>query len=222
MMSEHAQEWFTALQQGDMPAVERLLAADASLLHARDANGISSVMWTCYARQAGARARLLADGPELDVFEAVAAGESERARDLLAGGGEIANAWSPDGFTPLHLAAFFSHAGIAAHLLALGAHTRAVARNATRVEPLHSAAAAGATDIARLLLQHGADANARQVQGFTALMSAAQQGNDALADLLLSHGADPAARCDDGRAAADFADLKAHHALAARLRGAGG
>lgn len=221
-MSGHVQEWFVALQRGEQATIERMLAAEPALRDARNASGISAVMWTCYTRQAGARALLLAAGASLDAFEAVAAGEVAAARAWLAQDPGLVHAWSADGFTLLHLAAFFSHAELAGDLLALGADPLAVARNATVVMPLHSAAAAGASDIAQLLLERGADANARQVQGFTPLMSAAQQGNDALAGLLLAHGADAAARCDDGRAAADIADQGAHHALAARLRGTGG
>lgn len=221
-MSESQTDWFSALQRGDTAAIEQMLAADPSLRDARNPNGISPVMWTCYTRQAGARAVLLAAGATLDAFEAVAAGEEAAARARLDADPGLVHAWSADGFTLLHLAAFFAHAGLARHLLELGADPHAVARNATRVTPLHSAAAAGATEIARLLLERGADANARQVQDFTPLMSAAQQGNDALAGLLLANGADPAVRCEDGRSAADIADQGAHHALAARLRGAAG
>jgi uncharacterized protein len=217
-VSEHAAEWFTAIQKGDEARVVQLLAEAPELLEARDAYGISSVMWACYARQGAVLARLLAADPGLDVFEAVAAGHEGAAGAWLERDPALAHAWSPDGFTALHLAAFFSHAGLAARLLALGADARAAARKPSRVTPLHSAVAAGAGDIARLLLEHGADPDARQAQGFTALMSAAQQDREELASLLLAHGADREARCDDGRAAADFADQKGHHALAARLR----
>ena len=221
-MTEPAQEWFDAIRKGELPVVERLLAADPALLMARDANGISSVLWSCYVRQPAIRDRLLTAGPELDLFEAVAAGADATALALLAADATRALDWASDGFTPLHLAAFFSRTIMAARLLELGADPGAPARNPTRVAPLHSAAAAGATEIARMLLERGADPDARQAQGFTALIAAAQLGNDALAELLLAHGAQADARCDDGRAAADFAQEKSHHALADRLRHAGG
>ena len=112
--------------------------------------------------------------------------------------------WSPDGFTALHLAAFFGRETVAATLLEHGADVNAVARNPLRVQPLHSAAAAGHTPVARLLLEYGADPNARQEGGFVPLHAAAQAGNDELYELLLASGADQDAATDDGRTAADF------------------
>ena len=59
--------------------------------------------------------------------------------------------------------------------------------------PLHSAAATGDPDaryeIANLLLEHGADPNARQQDEFTPLMAADQHGDTRLRELLVQHGA---------------------------------
>ena len=59
--------------------------------------------------------------------------------------------------------------------------------------PLHSAAATGDPDVryelAKLLLEHGAEPNARQQDGFTPLMAADQHGDDRLRSLLLEYGA---------------------------------
>jgi uncharacterized protein len=219
-MSDAVGALFDAVRRGDEADVRSRLAADPMLAVARNEQGFSAVMWACYAHQAGALAALLAAGPVLDVFEAVAAGAAEMADARLAAEPALATAWSGDGFTALHLAAYFSRPALADRLLALGADAAAVARNDSRVQPLHGAAASGDVAIARALLEHGADPDARQARGFTALMAAAQQGNEALARLLLERGADPGATADDGRAAADFADERNHHALAALLRGA--
>jgi ankyrin repeat protein len=146
----------------------------------------------------------LAERPDLTIFEAAAVGEIERVRELLSlERGSVAD-WSPDGFTALHLAAFFGRETVAATLLERGADVSAVARNPLRVQPLHSAAAGGHTAVARLLLEHGADPNARQEGGFVPLHAAAQARNDELYALLLASGADQEAATDDGRTAAAF------------------
>jgi ankyrin repeat protein len=71
-----------------------------------------------------------------------------------------------------------------------------------------------------LLLDHGAEVDARQQAGYTALQAAAIHGDEELSDLLLSRGADPALRSDDGKSAADLAREKGHQALAGRLEAA--
>jgi uncharacterized protein len=146
----------------------------------------------------------LAARPELTLFEAAAVGDAARVHELLLLEGGFVDLWSPDGFTALHLAAFFGHEDVAGELLRRGADVSAVARNPLRVQPLHSAAAANHTKVARLLLERGADPNATQEGGFRPIHAAAQNGNEELYGLLVAHGADEQATTDDGRTAADF------------------
>lgn len=63
---------------------------------------------------------LLEAGPELDVFDAAAA-DVDRLTELLDGDERLAGAWSEDGFTPLHLASFFSRGAAVRLLLDRGA-----------------------------------------------------------------------------------------------------
>jgi ankyrin repeat protein len=74
-----------------------------------------------------------------------------------------------------------------------------------RVAPLHSAAAARDREAVRLLLAAGADPNARQTGGYTALHAAAQHGDEEMSNDLLARGADPSLRAEDGRDAAAMA-----------------
>ena len=209
---------FEAIASGDVDRVRELVAADPSVAAARGADGVSALLQARYRGRLDLVEALLEAGPELDVFEAAALGDTTRLRELLDADPELAGAWSSDGFTPLHLAAFFGHEEGARMLLEHGADVGAVARNTMAVEPLHSAAAAGQAGIAQALLDAGADPNARQQGGFVALHAAGQNGDAALTQLLLERGADPAARTDDGRTAADFAAESGHEGLAESLR----
>jgi ankyrin repeat protein len=146
----------------------------------------------------GDRARadeLLAADPELDVFEAAAVGKVDRLRELLDEDPSLANAWAEDGFQPLGLASFFGHLEAARLLVERGAEVNSASRNEMKVMPLHSAAATGDPEaryeLAKLLLGHGADPNARQRDEFTALMAAEARGDDRLRRLLVQHGAEP-------------------------------
>jgi ankyrin repeat protein len=167
--------------------------------------------------QAGVE-RILAGAPALDIFESAAVGKTERVVELLDGNPGLVSAWAEDGFTPLHLAAFFRHPDTVRLLVERGALVDVVARNEElQVTPLQSAAAAREEETAALLLERGADANAQQRGGFTPLHAAAQHGDEPFVELLLAHGADPALAADDGRTAADFARDGGHVELAARL-----
>jgi ankyrin repeat protein len=146
----------------------------------------------------------LAEEGELTIFEAAAIGRIDRVHELLLLEAGFVDLWSPDGFTALHLAAFFGHEEVAAELLKRGADVNAVARNQLRVQAIHSAAAGNHTAVVRLLLDGGADPNARQEGGFTPIHAAAQNGNEELYELLVSRGADQEATTDDGRTVADL------------------
>jgi ankyrin repeat protein len=85
------------------------------------------------------------------------------------------------------------------------------------VRPLHSAAAARDAASAELLLAAGADPDAVQAGGFTALHAAAQHDDADLAAALLRAGADPAVRDEQGADAAAMARAKESVAVLALL-----
>jgi|SRR6188472_3270483 ankyrin repeat protein len=136
---------------------------------------------------------LLSGDPELDVFEASAVGRVDQLQELLDGDPSLANAWAEDGFQPLGLASFFGHVEAARLLVERGADVNSASRNDMKVAPLHSAAAEKDPEtryeLATVLLEHGADPNARQQDDFTPLMAADQQGDARLRELLVEHGA---------------------------------
>jgi hypothetical protein len=170
---------FAAVRSGDLDALNALLADDPSLANARE-DGVSAVLVSLYHRQAGARAALLAAGAEIGPLEAAALG---RTAQLDPG------ARGADGFTALHLAAFFGGAEAVRALLAAGADANADAENPLHVRPLHSAVAARDLESVRALLEAGADPNVRQQGGFTPLDGAQHIPDEKMVRLLREHGA---------------------------------
>jgi ankyrin repeat protein len=154
---------------------------------------LSELLQAVYRGDQATVDELLAADPELDVFEAAAVGRIDRLRALLDEDPTFANAWAEDGFQPLGLASFFGHADAARLLVERGAEVNSASRNDLKVMPLHSAVAEKDPEtryeIAKLLLEHGADPNARQQDDFTPLMAADQQGDARLRELLVEHGA---------------------------------
>lgn len=218
-MSETA-ELFDAIQQRDLGRVQELVGRDPSLAAARNQAGISAVLQARYNSASDLLQFLLEANPELDLFEAAAVGRKQRVAELLARDLALALAYSPDGFTALHLAAFFGHPEIAALLLEAGADANALSKNAMSLRPLHSAAATRQRTIVEMLLVYGADPNIGQQGGWTPLHAAAHHGDLETARLLLSKGASKDAKNDEGKTPLDMALAGGHQAVAVLLRSA--
>ena len=186
---------FESINAGDVDAVRSAVRDDPPAASARGENGLSAVRAALYAHKQDIADVLLEAGPELDVFDAAAAGDVDRLTELLDGDADLVGAWSEDGFNPLHLAAFFDRGKAVRLLLDRGADVGAVARNPMKVQPLHSAVAAGSMEVAAALLVAGADPNARQEGGFTPLMGAEQHDEEGdMVRLLMDHGAEESAQ----------------------------
>jgi ankyrin repeat protein len=179
------------------------------------ASAPSPIMDALYHGRRDEADRLLAEsGPNaLSIHEAAAMGVLPRIETLLAQDPTSANAWSADGFQPLGLAAFFGRPEAAALLLARGGEINTRSRNSFGVMALHAALAGPTPEIARSLIDAGADVNAVQQDGVTPLHEAAANGNLALVQLLLDHGADASARDGQQRTAADFARERGHSSV---------
>ncbi|MYA59662.1 MAG: ankyrin repeat domain-containing protein [Chloroflexi bacterium] len=212
---------FDLLQAGDAAAVETLLGKDPGAVRARNAQGLSPIQMAFFRGQHAVVDVLLAAGPELDAFEAAIVGDAEQLASRLDDDPELLSAYSPDGWTLLHLAPWAGQPATTRLLLARGADLAAVSTNALRNQPLNAAVAGpnGETRTAcvRLLLEAGADANNRQERGNTPLHTSAHLGDTSTAEALLAHGARAGLRSDDGKSAADYAREGEHGELAKRL-----
>src|SRR6185312_4322397 len=82
-------------------------------------------------------------------------------------------------------------------------------KNESGRTPLMSACGQGQTGAAKLLLEHKADINRRDKQGWTALIEAAYLAQVGCARFLLAHGADASIKATlegyEGKTAADIA-----------------
>jgi ankyrin repeat protein len=212
---------FIAIERGDLEEVSRILLDEPCSIQATTAEGLTPVIVASYWGQAAVLERLLEASDSLGFWEAATVGASARVMELLNETPELITARSPDGFTALHLAAFFGHPETVHALIEAGADVSARTTNALENQPLHAAVAASEARArlasTRLLVDGGADVNERQSGGYTPLMSAAQNGDEDLTELLLARGADPTLEDDQGLSAVAHAEKAGHAALAARI-----
>jgi hypothetical protein len=210
------------IQTGATAEVADAVQDDPELATWRDPQGISALLWSIYFGQPLVRdflaAQLAADAVALDIFEAAALGDEASLKALLKAQPDLVNGFAGDGWTALHLAAAFGTPAAVDLLLGAGARVDAESRSPQRNQPLHAAMALGKSpETLRLLLEHGAPANAAQAGGFTAIFSAATANRRDLAELLIAHGADAHCKSDLSKTPADFARERGHQDLAAWL-----
>ena len=193
-----------AVQKGDSAGVAALLDEDRLLLTAKSGN-VSGILLALYHGHPEIAQLFIERGSQLTFAEACAIGDRRRAIELLDADPSLLQSYSEDGFPCAALSVFFRHPELARELFERGADVNAQARNPQRVGAVHAAATVGDRETMRLLLDRGADPNARQQVGFTPLHSAANRGDIEMAKLLLQYRADPHARTDDGKDAIDIA-----------------
>jgi ankyrin repeat protein len=209
------------VKKGDLAGVQSALAAEPELLDATNAAGQGSFLLAKYYRQEAIADYLLAQNPKLDLFNLCVAGQVEPVLAEVERDSSLLEAHSSDGWTPLHLAAFFGHRGLAQALINHGAKVDSRSTNAMVNTPLHAAAAGGKIALVELLLQNGASVNAQQEGGWTALHAAAQSGNRDLTSVLLANGADVSARASNNQTALDLALQSGKQDVAELLEGLG-
>ena len=212
-----AADMMAAVAAGETERVSALLAEDSSLAMARGDDGVSAVLLARYRFDRPTMDVLLAADPDLDLFEASAVGRVDRVRVAIDDDRESVRRLSPDGYTALHLAAFFGKPEIARMLLDAGASVDTYTTNDFANQPLHAAAAGRHLEVCRVLLAAGAEVNATQHGGYTPLHEAAQHGDVEMVELFLSAGADPTLEVPEGTPA-DLAEAAGHPDVATRLR----
>jgi uncharacterized protein len=199
----------SAAKAGDAGRAVQLISDDPALAAARDASGETPLMAALYRGHQKVVDALVAHGVTLDVFAAAAIGQMEALETALQNPGAV-NAFAYDGWTPLHLAAFFGQRGAAERLLASGADLNATSRNALHNTPLHAAVAGGHVDVSMLLIEAGAGVNVSDAGGHTPFHIAAEGGYVPVVKALLARGADAHAVDSEDRTPLSRAAARGH------------
>lgn len=204
-------ELLKATRVGDVAAVKQLLERDPRLIRARDPMGNTAMIMAVNFGQTEVAELLLSSGVQPDIHEAAAIGDTNRARTLLDDEPALLDSYSLEGFTPLALAAHFGHIEVARFLIDRGANVNDISQHPMKLRPLHAALFGRKTEMALLLVDHGADLDATRGgagmprAGWTALHYCARYGFSELAKTLVDRGADLNVVDDEGRSPLDVA-----------------
>ena len=153
-----------AASRGDRDAVKALLKQAADV-NAAQGDGMTALHW------------------------AAMNGDLELAQMLIFAGANVRATTRLGTYTPLYLASQQGHGKLIEALVKAGGDVKAGTPNGTT--PLMVAAASGEVDAVRVLIDNGADVNAKDgVRNQTALMYAAASNRPAVIALLASKGAD--------------------------------
>ncbi|HEX9160426.1 MAG TPA: ankyrin repeat domain-containing protein [Thermoanaerobaculia bacterium] len=210
-------ELFEAISRGDAAKVQSILDRDPAQISSTE-NNTTPLLMALYCGQKHVADVLAGRGARIGFPEACAMGDLDRVRSMAEKDLSLIDTRSPDGFPPLGLAIFFRHPQIAKLLIERGADVNSVSTNKQHVAPVHAAAAVGDVAMMKLLLERGANANAKQESDYTPLHEAAGRGNTEMAQLLLAHGADLHAKASDGSTPADTAVKRGQPAFAEWIR----
>jgi cytochrome c2 len=139
-----------------------------------------------------------------DLHDAIRAGDIERVKVLVAGGGDV-NQLDRSLGSPLHQAVLAGNGEIVAILLAKGADPNAKSR--VLGTPLSLAARRGFETVCQELISAGADLAERNDDGMTPLHLAAEGGHVGTIELLIASGADVNVRTTPAIDVPDYAPV---------------
>jgi ankyrin repeat protein len=199
-----APDIFDVAAKTDDGIVEGFRRTGRSALY--DRTGVSLVLHCLYHGREAAARQLVVAGHRAGIHECAALGTTAELAGALEGASWSVDLLSPDGWTALHLAAFFGRLEAAGLLIAHGADADLWSRSFERNLAIHAAAAGRSRDVALLdlLLDATTDIDAIQDEGYSALLIAAAAGKQAWVEALQKAGADVGRRAKDGKGIADL------------------
>lgn len=181
---------FAAAQLGDLVRVETFLREQPELIQAKGPNGATPLH---FAATVAVARWLLDQGAELEAYD----NQQKTPLDWQAGNSEVASFLISRGaqVNDIFLACAVGDLERARALLDTTPELIQARSDDRQDTPLNTAAYFGQVEIARLLLERGADVNANQgVGAVTPLHDAAMGGHGAMVRLLVERGADLEAR----------------------------
>lgn len=202
------------IQEQQYEAAFSLVERNPELASECDSTGLPATLLALYYGQPELAAAILERKEKLSLFECAAFGKTQELKTALAD--EDVNAFGPDGFQAIHLAAHFGRSEEVRSLIRAKADLNTISQNGIGVAPLHAALANGHESVARELVFEGADVNLPANSQWTPLHYAGFLGSKPLALFFMEQGAKTRPG-PEGKTPADIALEKGHSGVAELL-----
>ncbi len=186
-----------AAKAGELDKVKSLLKKAPELVNAKDQQGRTPLHWACRGQNYELLAYLVEKGADVNALDnnqtaplhSLAVRNGVKEAELLINKGADVNILTYDNQTPLHFAASYNQIDIAALLVEKGAKLE-LRDNWVRTPLVYCARERGGPEMTKLFIQAGADVNASNEFGETALSLAAWRGKEEVVNILLDAGAE--------------------------------
>ncbi len=204
---------YIAIQGNDIPSVKRIIKDHPNQLTDVNEYGITPILYALYTNKPDIAKLLYQAKHTFTIHECVGMDDLSCVADILDKAPEKAMEFSMDGWTPLHLAAFWGHQDMLDMLLKRGAQIDRPSLSDASFgnSPLQAAIGKGQVKAVRLLLERGANvAFSQEPSHLTPLHIAASRSNIEIVQLLLEWGADPQVMSADFLTPIDVAKERNH------------
>lgn len=194
---DHQDEFFQAIEAGDIDAVSKLLSLDSTLANCRDGDGATPLLIAGYKNQGQIVQILIDSKANIDdrwngftpLAQTIICGKSAPAKVFIENGAQLEDI-NGSGQSALHLAAQKGLNDIVVLLVKnKGMSVNLQTQNEFGVTPLHDAALEGQLQTVKLLVELGADVNKLSKDGCTALDDAVGNNHKEIEAFLRTQGA---------------------------------
>ncbi|WP_306350562.1 ankyrin repeat domain-containing protein [Flavobacterium sp. '19STA2R22 D10 B1'] len=150
-----------------------------------------------------------------EFFNAIRSGNLVQLEKSAKEDPKLVETMTPNGFTPLIIAAYNNQVDVVALLIRLGANTDAQDHSGNTA--LIGACFKGYIDIIKLLIENGSNPNLTNYTQSSALIFAATYGHLEIVQYLLNHKANASHKDGKGQTALDYAHLQENKAIVTLL-----
>lgn len=193
---------FELIDKNNREEIELFLKQNSSILRSVNANGITPLLYALYTGKSELAQLIYSQGKNFTIHECIGMNDLEKVKELITNDTSLINAFSQDGWTPLHLGAFWGNREIVLFLLEQGAIQDLPSKSKASLgnSALQAAIAMQQIEMVELLLSKGADPNfIQEPSNFTPLHIAAGGKDERIVNLLLENGADKTKKSVDGK-----------------------